>query len=115
MFIIIYYIVVKSNIYCSETCEFFDGYVQSPTQEDLDDANTEQECARLVKKTKPSAIGATWYKSGSRKYTCTADFGYGAKIVYSPSYPHHRGCLFSGIHINYTYTQISHLNFEKSF
>ena len=99
--LLLWYFVPTYNVYCLEICQFFDGYVDSTRDEDLDDVNTEQECAALVKTERPHARGATWYKSGPHHYRCKAEFGTSAKIVYVESYPHHRGCLFSGIHIYY--------------
>ena len=58
----------------------------------LSDTSTETECAELVKRTKPSAIGATWYKDGSNQ--CVANLG--THDIVETQF--HRHCLFPGIY-----------------
>ena len=87
------------NTYNVGLCEFRDGYIISSKSQDVGDTSTERECERKVKKEDPSAMGVTWFKAGSYKYTCNAEYGTEASIEYDSIYPNHRACIFQGIHV----------------
>lgn len=57
-------------------CQFQGGYIADPGSEvRLGVTSTEEECAELVKKVKPGAMGVTFYKSGrDGKTGCYAEF-----------------------------------------
>ena len=85
---------MKNDVYFSEVCVFSNGFVRSLSQEKLNDTNSANECAVLVKREKPSAIGATWYSNGNNG--CFAEFGMPAEIAVSTR---HKACLFAGKNI----------------
>ena len=74
-------------------CVFLNGLFRSVSYERLDNTNSAKECAVLVKKEKPSAIGATWYTMDNAMHNCIANFGSSDGIVVSKNY---KSCLFAG-------------------
>ena len=79
------------NCKLARACSFSDGDVKGGSEDGLGYTNSEDECAILVKKKKPTATGATWQTSGMWKRYCYAEFGdrIGSKSGY-------RACLFKG-------------------
>ena len=75
--------------YITDICQFSNCYIHGGSETMVGSANGEQECARLVRKTKPDALGVTKYGYSSRN--CVAE--YGTKMGQTSSI---RCCLFPG-------------------
>ena len=91
-------LIIYNWYYITEICQFSNCHIYGGSEVNVGSANGEQECAQMVKITKPDALGATLY-SGIR--SCWAEYGtkIGKKSIT-------RCCLFSGIpHKMFTYFQ----------
>ena len=87
----VYRPIIKYDVYFSEVCVFSNGHVSSSDiAKRLNDTNSANECAVLVKSERPLAIGATWVSKGP---FCYAKFGKPATIVVNKGYT---SCLFPG-------------------
>ena len=92
-------------------CVFSNGRTKAVSRENLGKTNSAKECAELVKKQKPSAVGATWYTAKGKD--CFAELGLPARFrEHNPSlsnysinpclwtmssFPCSKACLFTGI------------------
>ena len=75
------------HVYCTlEICQFGDGSIGAGEDFNLGQTNGEQDCAHLVKKTNPNAMGATLYGANNH---CYAE--YGTEIIRGGG---HRHCFF---------------------
>ena len=60
--------------FSEEICTFVIGDGTGGTEEKIGDTDTEDECADLVRSTKPSANGATWGADWSNRRECYAEY-----------------------------------------
>ena len=81
-----------NNYILGKTCSFNPGYVTGGKAIIVGTENTEDDCAILVKRTEPTARGASWSVRGK---TCWADFG--NRFVSAVSVRENlRACFFEG-------------------
>ena len=93
-----------NNFKLAKPCSFYSGDVTGGREIRVGMRNNEDECARLVKMTEPTARGAKWYTWQS----CYAEFGNQAVVRGSG-----RACLFAGTFssIPVCYLIIAYYNF----
>ena len=83
-------LIIYNWCYITEICQFSDCYISGGSDISVGSVGpfAEEKCARLVKKEKPDALGATSYSYGN----CKAE--YGTKII--SAFRSVRCCLFPG-------------------
>ena len=90
--------------YLVATCKFRDGSIEGGKEVHVGNTSGEQECARLVKKLNPDALGATRY--GIQLAECWAE--YGTKITKN----YFRYCIFPTGEISLSYRRKQSILFK---
>ena len=84
----------------SETCIFTSDKITATSSENLGPTHNAYVCVTLVKSTRPSAIGLTWFDDGGNE--CLAHFGTPFAFEKSKG-PGLQSCLFSGRYVRIEY------------